>query len=225
MIIGIFKEKGKFLKLTLVTLTFALLFSSFYPTLSTSAGPDNLSFKMTNGGKWEYEGKVDTDYVKKMGWTGNDWRAIEIVRKMEFIPPDMVQIMVNDLAKDIGADMSNEIIKWGVDAAVASGISSAKKSLITKYGAVQAAKVIPYLSFFAWSYTAYDVFSTIAKGQRLEFLAEAASKKTGVIYKDAGSTGDSSDWYFWDGSSRYGKYPNAILNPNKYQFGKVTVNP
>ncbi|RJG23764.1 hypothetical protein [Paenibacillus thiaminolyticus] len=159
-----------------------------------------------------------------MGWSGNDWRNIEIVQRMEFIPPDVVQVMANDMLKSIGADMSKEMVKHGIKVAIASGIDKAKKSLTTKYGATKAAKIVPFLSFFAWGYTAYDILTTVADGHKASFLADAASQKKGVIYKQARSTGDMSKWYLWDGSSRYGKYPYAILNPNKYQFGRVIVN-
>ncbi|WP_413406965.1 hypothetical protein [Paenibacillus amylolyticus] len=211
-------------KLTLIALSVMLsLIGVLLPLSKANAGADNLVFNMSKGGTWKYEGKIDVDYVNKMGWSGNDWRAIEIVQEMKFLSPSTVQIMANDLANDVGVSLSNSAIKHGVDVAVSSGIQAAKNSVTQKFGSSVAAKVIPYLNIVSWSYTAYYLFDSITKGQDLVRLSNAAKAGKGLIYKNS-TNGTGNGWYLWDGSSRYGSYPYAILNPNKYQFGKVTIN-
>lgn len=71
-------------KTVLVVVSMVFLVAALFPGYKVSAGPDSLEFHMPQGGHWTYEGKLDTDYVKKMGWSGNDWRVIEIVQRMEF---------------------------------------------------------------------------------------------------------------------------------------------
>ncbi|MFB5664107.1 hypothetical protein [Alteribacillus sp. HJP-4] len=125
------------------------------------------------------------------------------------------------MAEDIGTEMSQEVLKHGAEVAASYSIDVAKDKLKEKYGSSIAAKVTPYLAFFAWSYTAVDVFSTVGKGLTLSTLASAANDDEGLIYEESRSTGDTSKWYRWDDDSPYGSYPYAKLGPNKYQYGDV----
>ncbi|WP_145408964.1 hypothetical protein [Paenibacillus xylanexedens] len=210
-------------KFTLVTLCLMLLLAgTLIPHSKASAGSDNLLFKMPNGGSWKYT-VMDANYVKKMGWSNHDFRVLEVVHEMTYLSPATVQIMANDLGNKVGLTMTKQGLKLAVETAASSGITAAKQKLTAKYGASTAAKFIPYLNFFAWSYTAYDLFSTINEGRSLQRLTDAAKQGKGLIYKNK-TNGHGDGWYLWDGSSSYGEYPYAKLNPNKYQLGKVTIN-
>lgn len=210
-------------KFTLVTLCLMLLLAgTLLPHSKASAGSDNLLFKMPNGGSWKYT-HMDANYVKQMGWSGNDFRTLEVVQEMTYLSPSTVQIMANDLANKVGLTMSKQAIKLGVETAASSGLTAAKTQITAKFGASTAAKVIPYLNILAWSYTAYDLFSTIEQGRSLTRLSDAAKAGKGLIYKNY-TNGYGDGWYLWDGSSSYGEYPYAKLNPNKYQLGTVKTN-
>ncbi|WP_339167733.1 hypothetical protein MKX75_28400 [Paenibacillus sp. FSL R5-0341] len=196
-------------KFTLVTLCLTLILAGiFMPISRASAGSDNLLFKKPDGGSWKYT-KMDANYVKQRGWSGNDFRTLEVVQEMTYLSPATVQIIANDLGNKLGVTMTKAGLKLAVETAASSGIT--------------AAKLIPYLNFFAWSYTAYDLFTTINDGRDLKRLTDAAKAGKGLIYKKA-TNGFGDGWYVWDGSSSYGTYPYAKLNPNKYQLGTVKIN-
>ncbi|PYE50907.1 hypothetical protein DFQ00_103326 [Paenibacillus barcinonensis] len=142
---------------------------------------------------------------------------------MTYLSPATVQIMANDLGNKVGLTMTKQGLKLAVETAASSGITAAKNKLIAKYGSSTAAKFIPYLNILAWSYTAYDLFSTINDGRSLKRLTDAAKAGKGLIYKNY-TNGSGDGWYLWDGSSKYGEYPYAVLNPNKYQLGTVKIN-
>lgn len=197
-----------------------LLSTLFLPLQRINAGPDSLTFTMKKGGSWTYT-TLDMDYVKK---NKINLKSANIVQKVEFIPPETVQIMANDLAQKVGISKSKEYIKFGVESAASYGIKIAKDKLVKKFGSSAVSKVIPFLAYFTWSYTAIDIMSSIATGQNLTRLATAAKNKTGLIYVKSTSGGwSSSKWHYWDGTSRYGKYPTVYLNPNKYQYGNVSI--
>lgn len=191
----------------------------FSNSITAFASPTGLTFTMTNGGTWDYL-KMDTSTTRN--WSQTDYRSFVLVQKVTFITPDQVKNQLFSLTKSVGVDLSKSAVKYAVETAASSGIEIAKKKLIAKFGSSVAGKVIPYVSIFSWAYTAYDILSSVATGQQLTLLSNAVSKGTGLIYVKQRNTGDASRYYYWDGSSQYGKYPSAILNPNKYEYGKIT---
>lgn len=192
------------------------------PIINVSAAPNHsLTFKMTNGGKWEYNGKTDTSVTSK--WTNADWHSATVVNKVVYLTPSNVKSNLYKTAKDVGASETLSGIKYGVEMAASYGITVAKQKLINKFGSSVASKFVPILSYFSWTYTAVDILQAIATGKKLSLLADAASKNKGLIYVNQRNKGDASTWYYWDGSSSYGSYPNAKLGPNNWQYGKVTV--
>jgi hypothetical protein len=205
-------------------LSCVLLASILLVTNSTSvlAGPTNLSFYMPNGGSWEYNGKTDTDITQH--WSTADWMSVTVVQNVIFLSPDTVKNKLYKLASELGISMTNEYIKTGLELAASYGIEQAKKKLVEKLGSSIAGKVIPYLSAISWAYTAYDLLDTMSAGEELTRLTNAVVNNTGIIYVKQRGLGDESTWYYWDGSSKYGTYPNVKLNPNNWQYGNVTIN-
>lgn len=206
-------------QITILTCILVISGALFLSAQPVNAATDSQRYTMTRGGTWTYK-TLDLNYVNK---NKINLRSAHLVQKVEFISPATVQIMANDLGKKVGFSLSKSGVKYGIELAGSYGITVAKKKLIEKFGYSTASKMIPYLATFSWSYIALDVLNDITTGQNLFRLTSAASKKTGLIYEKAMSGGwDASRWFYWDGSSRYGKYPTVYLNPNKYQIGRVS---
>lgn len=192
------------------------------PVKNVFAAPDHsLTFTMNNGGEWKYNGKTDTSVTGS--WSSTDWRSALVVNKVIYMSPTTVKSKLYKAAKEVGVDQTLSVVKYGVEVAASSGVEIAKQKITTKFGTSIASKVIPILAVFSWTYTAVDLLSAVASGQKLNLLADAASKNKGLIYVNQRTTGDMSKWYYWDGSSSYGSYPYAKLGPNNWQYGDVTI--
>lgn len=209
----------KFKVLFCAILAVAIVLTS---TNSVMAGPTNLRFNMSNGGTWTYDGRTDTDVTKY--WSAADWMSAIVVQKVTFLSPTQVKDQLYQLTNEVGLDMSKEVMTFGVETAVSLGIDAAKKKLTERFGASLATKAIPILSLVSWTYTAIDIVSTMGIGQNLYLLNNAARNNQGLIYVEQRNMGDMSKWYTWDGSSHYGAYPAAILNPNNWQYGNIVIN-
>lgn len=212
-----FNKKLKVLFCALLAV--AIVFTS---TGSALAGPTNQRFNMSKGGSWTYNGYTDTEITKN--WTAADWRSAMLVQKVTFLSPSQVKDQLYVLANEVGIDMSREAVTFGVEAAISYGIDVAKRKVAEKFGSSLAAKVIPFLSGVSWTYTAIDILSTMLTGYHLQMLATAAQSNKGLIYVEQRNTGSANTWYYWDGSTHYGSYPAAILNPNNWQYGNVEIN-
>ncbi|MGQ8871127.1 hypothetical protein [Paenibacillus sp. TSA_86.1] len=214
------------MKVSLVLLGFIVMFTTVAPGFGQTAhaASTNLIIKMPNGGKFTHT-KMDFKYLQDRNFSSTQIAALgyQVRREVKFLSPDMVKKQYNALALSVGLDMSKEYVKVGTEMAASYGIQIAKKKLAEKYGQAVATKLIPYLALFSWGYTAYDMLSTVHTGQELSRLAQAASANKGLVYESIGLVGTTFKWHFWDGSSQYGAYPNAKLNPTPYQFGDVKV--
>lgn len=219
----LFKSNNSFKKkIALVIIAFSLIVLNIGQKVS--AAPTGLLFNMPNGGMFEHT-KMDYEYINSLNLSSIEIAMLNnvVVDKVEFIPPDIVKKQYDALALDVGISMSKEYIKTGISLAISLGITKAKEELTKKYGAAIASKIIPYLNALSWSWTAYNLLSTIETGQELSRLASAAQANKGLIYEWKGLVGSTFNWYYWDGSSQYGSYPTAILNPTPYQYGDVTI--
>jgi hypothetical protein len=219
-IMKLFLKSNKVIKILFCTLLVnVLLFSN---SVTALAGPTNLNFYMPNGGSWKYNGTTDTNVTQY--FSPADWRGLTVVQEVIFFSPAQVKDQLYAAATDAGIDMITSAVKVGIDAAIASGITAAKKIVTQSFSAAVVAKAIPILSAAAWTYTALDIISTMAAGEELLRLTNAAKNNQGLIWVSQRGLGDASRWYIWNGSSQYGTYPSVKLNPNNWQYGNVVVN-
>lgn len=197
-----------------------MVFSSVSPSFALKSHSKNYTMKY--GGTWTYNGKTDYSITKK--WSPAKWRSAIVVQEVVFISPDGVKNELYKLSKKVGVAKMNSAVKYAVETAAAHGVSKAKTKVTAKFGAKVAGYVIPFVSYFSWGYVAIDIAKDIGEGQALHRLSVAAEKNKGLIYVKQRGLGDMSRWYYWDGSSTFGKYPNAKLGPNTWQYGTVEKN-
>lgn len=141
-----------------------------------------------------------------------------------FITPNAVKNKFDKMVDEIGVSKSKSAIKYGIEYAAGKSIDKAKTQLKKKFGEKVAGAVIPYLNYFTWGYIAYDVISDVEEGKPLLRLDNAVEKNTGLIFiHQRNSYGDLSKYVYWNGATKYGKYPTAYLGPNTWQYGNVKV--
>lgn len=211
----------KVLKMLTSAISVFIVASILTTTVVFAAPNRSLSIHMPFGGTWEYNGKMDLDVTRN--WSANDYRSVTCVQKIQFYTPEQVHAEALLLGANMGDSQAKSWINTAVSTAASYGIEVAKKKLISSLGAQVAGKLIPFLNVFSWGYTAVTVLDAMFQGQQLYRYSNAARKGVGLIFVQARSTGDCSEWYEWSGSP-YGTYPYAKLGPNNWQFGNVTVN-
>lgn len=206
--------------ITSLLLCVVMIFSTITPAYALKSY--GTKYTMKQGGTWTYTGKTDTSITKK--WNTSDWRSVTVVEKVVFIAPNTVKKKLDKLVDEVGFSKSKAGVKYAVETAATYGIEKAKTKIKQKYGTKVAGYIIPYVSCFSWGYVAYDVLSEISEGNMIKRLNTAVKKNTGLIYvKQRTSAGNMSKYFYWNGSSKFGKYPTAYLGPNTWQYGKVKI--
>ncbi|OPJ55358.1 hypothetical protein [Clostridium oryzae] len=206
---------------SLFILTFLLIFN--FSIIPAKAAPyHSVTITIKKGGSWTYNHKDDEKITKH--WTSNQYVKYEHFYKIayiKFIPPKAVQALANKTLMACGKDKKKAIISFMVQKSLSFGKAKAKKMAIAKFGASIVSKFIPYLNAVSWGYTAITLFQSVEEGYNEIFYSTAAKKKTGVIIEHR--TSGKINNYYWNGSTKYGKYPYAHLGSNNWQYGKVKV--
>ncbi len=186
---------------TLVLIFTLLTNTAFAATAGTKIyvyGSTVSYFAAPNGGAWYRDNIVTSNY----NMNGLDYAV--------YYSPAQVKAMYNALTKTTSKTKLGEAVKMGADVFISSGVEAAKKAIIAKFGATIASQAVPILGAFMWAKTAWDFFNIIDQYIQLKILEGAINANTGLIHYSTDMIGNQ--WVKWNGSSKYGSYPNVKIN-------------
>lgn len=176
-------------------------------------------YYMPNGAMWTWNNKFDLGVTGS--WSSNDYANAPMYSKVEYITPDQVELLYEDIYDQMASDEIKTVFSFVRDAVINYGSQKAKTMLISKFGATVASKFIPFLNAISWGITALDILSAVSTGLSAQFIGDLHKAGQGMIVgtgrQNAGALYLRTAW-----TGKWGTYPYG-KSPNNYQFGDWTI--